>query len=170
MSAPSREPEPRTPHLRAVPTPRADEQRVSGAASQASPVAGEVEAVDRAVVEAQAALIAQAEPTVRVVPRRSIQGFGSAQSPEAGFGTRPTLVTHLLTTGGAAGVGAVIGGASSGTLQGAGIGALSNLTVLGVSAALLGTGRLSTLERILYAVLAMGAGAGAGYLVWRRMR
>ena len=78
--------------------------------------------------------------------------------------------THAGTVLGSAGVGALVGGAASGSWKGAGIGALANLTVLGLSASLLGAGRLTTLERILYGTLALGAGAGAGYLVWRRMR
>jgi len=169
----SAEPAPRQPHLRAVPAPRAEEQRVE-AGSARSPVAGEVEAVGRAVAEAEAAQAGGSpstpEPVRFAAPRRALRGLGAAQSPEEGFGTVPSALTHATITLGSAAIGAGIGGLASGSWRGAGIGALANLSVLGLSGALLGAGRLSTLWRILYGVLALGAGAGAGYLVWRRMR
>lgn len=167
------EPSPRQPHLRAVPAPRADEQRVEAGPSR-SPVAGEVEAIGEALGEAEAARHGgspSAPAPVRFAPpSRALRGLGAAQSPSEGYGSLPTIVTHAGTVLGSAGVGALVGGAASGSWKGAGIGALANLTVLGLSASLLGAGRLTTLERILYGTLALGAGAGAGYLVWRRMR
>lgn len=160
------EPSPRQPHLRAVPAPRADEQRVEAGPSR-SPVAGEVEAIGEALGEAEAA---RRGGSPSAPPPRALRGLGAAQSPSEGYGSLPTIVTHAGTVLGSAGVGALVGGAASGSWRGAGIGALANLTVLGLSASLLGAGRLTTLERILYGTLALGAGAGAGYLVWRRMR
>jgi|694.fasta_scaffold17096_6 hypothetical protein len=169
MSEPSREPEPRTPHLRAVPTPRADEQRVaSGSAS--SPVAGEVQTIRDVAAEVEAVALHADEATVLARPRFRSGFGGSAQSPQEGFGTIPSVLTHAGVTLGSAAVGGAIGGLAAGSWRGAGIGALANLSILGLSAAVLGSGRLSTTGRILYAVLALGAGAGAGYLVWRRMR
>ena len=63
-----------------------------------------------------------------------------------------------------------MGGLAAGSWKGAQVGALVNVSLLGLLASTLGGGRLALVPRIFYGVLAVAAGAGAGYLVWRRMR
>lgn len=156
--------EARKPHLRAVPPARTTEERVAHR-EPSEPVAHAVEEVSEALGVAEQAR--DGGSPLPAPPARVLSGLGSTQE---GFGTAPTWLVHVGTTTGAAASGALVGGLSAGSWRGAQIGGLVNVSLVGLAASLLGAGRLGTLPRILYGVLAVAAGAGAGYLVWRRMR
>jgi len=148
-------------HLRAVP----DHDEPT------DPVEHQVEEVGEAVARAaqaeQGGSLDPAQPA-RFVPRRSLASLGSTSSET--FGTLADWGTHALTVTGAAGSGALVGGVAAGSWRGAGLGAASNVAMLGFLSAILGGGRLPTSARISYGVLGVASAAFVGWMLWRRWR
>lgn len=117
------------------------------------------------MIDTAAAAAAAAAPVPRAPA--AVIGLGNMPDP-VGAGVSPALTTHLLAVGGTGVTGAGVGFLASGSLWGAGIGAASQLALLGFSGAVFGAGRMPTMTRALYGALGLGSVLGAGYLVWRR--
>lgn len=158
----------RKPHLRAVPID-ADEQRVVGHHEPEDPVEHQVEETAEVLGRAEQARDgggAFAAQPAMVRPRP----LGALGATSGTFGTLGDLGTHALATTGAAGAGALIGGVAAGSWRGAGLGAATNVAMLGLVSAVLGGGRLSTGTRIGYGVLGVASAGLVGFLLWRRWR
>jgi len=75
---------------------------------------------------------------------------------------------HALGFSVVAGGGAATGWIIAGTWRAAMTGSLIHLGLYGLGGAVLGAGRLSNTERIVYGLVGLGAGVGVGYLWMKR--
>ena len=148
------------PHLRAVPTHDEPEE----------PVEHQVEEIGEAVAQAEQARDGGSPYTPAPAPMLRERALGALGATPSTFGTLGDLGTHALATVGAAGSGALVGGVAAGSWRGAGLGAATNVAMLGLVSAALGSGRLSTGVRIGYGVLGVASAGLVGFLLWRRWR
>lgn len=156
----------RKPHLRAVPNVDADEQRVvvdreAAHVEPDEPVEHQREEIGETIAAAQQARAGGGA----VVP--APVGLGQV---DPRFGTAPRMLEHLAAVLVAGAVGGLIGGLAASSWRGAAIGAGANVSLLGLTASVLGGGRLSTGLRVSYAGLALGAAGLAGWFAWKRRR
>jgi hypothetical protein len=91
----------------------------------------------------------------------------------AGLGTvspeTKRIGLHALGVGVVGAGGAATGYIVAGTWRGALTGSLVHLGLYGLGGAVLGDGRLTSTERIVYGVMGLGASVGVGYL-WMKRR
>jgi len=117
-------------------------------------------------------------PTLHAVPTEApeasvpapVSHIGAMPAPvqAPSFGGLPPVAVHAFAIVGAAAGGAAIGGLAARSWEGAALGALSNLTLLGFVAALFGGDRLTQPLRIGYGGIALVSTVVSGYLLYRR--